>query len=183
MKKSTLSNIKMSLIVAVSVLVIGTVFTISVSNEAVSLEEQVNASYYDVKVQEKRRVDLIYNLVDTVKQYDLHEATTLKELVEARTSNGSNIDEVTTAIQVTAESYPELKSSENYKQLMSELSITENMIAQYRSNYNLQVKKYNRFTKRFPTSLVLSITNYEVSDMNYIDFDAPSDSPQNLFEE
>lgn len=154
-----------------------------VQNKAIGLEEQIKVADSDIKVQEKRRVDLIYNLVDTVKQYDKHEANTLKDVVEARTSASSDIGEITTMINATAESYPELKSNENYKELMNELSITENMIAQYRSNYNAQIKEYNRYVKRFPNKQFLNILGYEYIEYDYLDYNAPVDAPQNLFEE
>lgn len=99
----------------------------------------MNTADSDIKVQEKRRVDLVYNLVDCVKQYDKHEADTLTAIVEGRGSTG-DIENVTTAIAAVSEAYPELKSNENYKELMNELSITENLIAEYRSNYNKQIK-------------------------------------------
>ena len=152
-------------------------------NKAIGLEEQIKIASSDVKVQEKRRVDLIYNLVDTVKNYDKHEAETLKGIVDARTQGKSDIENVTTMINAAAEAYPELKSNENYKQLMNELSITENLIAEYRSNYNKQVKEYNRYIRKFPTKQFLSLLGYEVVDYDYLDFNAPVDAPQNLFGE
>ncbi len=154
-----------------------------VQNKAIGLEEQIKVADSDIKVQEKRRVDLIYNLVDTVKQYDKHEAETLKGIVEARSQGNGDIENVTTMINAAAEAYPELKSNENYKQLMNELSITENMIAQYRSNYNKQIKEYNRYVKRFPNKQFLSLLGYEYVDYYYLDYNAPVDSPQNLFGE
>lgn len=98
-------------------------------NKAFALEEQVNAADSDIKVQEKRRVDLVYNLADCVKQYDKHEAETLTAIVEGR-EKVTSIENVTTAIAAVTEAYPELKSNENYKELMNELSITENLIAE-----------------------------------------------------
>ena len=154
-----------------------------VQNKAIGLEEQIKVADSDIKVQEKRRVDLINNLVDTVKQYDKHEAETLKGIVEARSEGNGDIENVTTIVNAAAESYPELKSNENYKQLMNELSITENMIAQYRSNYNKQIKEYNRYVKRFPNKQFLSLLGYEDIEYDYLDYDAPVDAPQNLFEE
>lgn len=154
-----------------------------VQNKAIGLEEQIKVADSDIKVQEKRRVDLVYNLVDTVKQYDKHEAETLKDIVEARSQGNGNIENVTTMINAAAEAYPELKSNENYKQLMNELSITENMISQYRSNYNKQIKEYNRYVKRFPNKQFLSLLGYEYIEYDYLDYNAPVDAPQNLFEE
>lgn len=154
----------------------------SSQNKAIALEEQVNTASSDIKVQEKRRVDLVYNLADCVKQYDKHEADTLTAIVEGRGSTG-DIENVTTAITAVSEAYPELKSNENYKQLMTELSMTENLIAEYRSNYNKQIKEYNRYVRKFPTRMFLDILGYETQDYTYLDYDAPADAPQNLFGE
>lgn len=154
----------------------------SSQNKAIALEESVNTANSDIKVQEKRRVDLVYNLVDCVKQYDKHEAETLKTIVDGRNSK-NDIENVTTAISAVAESYPELKSNENYKTLMNELSITENLLAEYRSNYNKRVKSYKRYVRKFPTKLFLNTLGYEMQEYEYLDYSAPSDAPQNLFEE
>lgn len=136
----------------------------------------------DIKVQEKRRVDLIYNLADCVKQYDKHEAETLTAIVEGRGSAG-NIENATTAIAAVSEAYPELKADENYRELMNELAMTENLIAEYRSNYNKQVKVYNRYVKKFPTRIFLNMLGYERQNYQYLDYEAPVDAPQNLFGE
>ena len=149
----------------------------SSQNKAFALEEQVHTAQSDINVQEKRRVDLIYNLVDCVKQYDKHEAETLAAIVAGRSN-----DNMSTVIAAVSEAYPELKSNENYKQLMTELSMTENLIAEYRSNYNKQIKEYNRYVRKFPTRIFLNWLGYEVQEYTYLEYDAPSDAPQNLFE-
>lgn len=179
------SKIKLALIGVVGVLavILMCVFGVQGSqNKAISMEEQVNTAQSDIKVQEKRRVDLVYNLVDTVKQYDKHEADTLTAIVEGRGSTG-DIENVTTAITAVSEAYPELKSNENYKQLMNELSMTENLIAEYRSNYNKQVKEYKRYVRKFPTNVFLNMLGYEYQGYSYLDYNAPSDAPQNLFKD
>lgn len=153
----------------------------SSQNKAIALEEQVNTAQSDIKVQEKRRVDLVYNLADCVKQYDKHEADTLTAIAEGRGSTG-DIENVATAITAVSEAYPELKSNENYKQLMNELAMTENLIAEYRSNYNKQIKEYNRYVRKFPTRMFLDMLGYEVMDYQYLDYNAPVDAPQNLFD-
>lgn len=151
-------------------------------NKAIGLEEAIETSMSDIKVQEKRRINLLPNLVDCVKQYDKHEAETLQAIVDGRGSAG-DIENVTTAITAVAEAYPELKSNENYKQLMTELATTENMIAQYRESYNKQVGTYNRYVKGFPARQFLSWTGYEVLDYQRLDYQAPVDAPTNLFGE
>lgn len=181
-----MKNWKVIVISVVGVLAIILLFvfaTQGVQNKAISLEEQINTADSDIKVQEKRRVDLVYNLVDCVKEYDKHEYNTLMDVVDARGSSDSDIETVTTALSATAEAYPELKSSQNYKELMNELSMTENMIAEYRSNYNKQVKEYNRYVRKFPNKQFLSMLGYDIGDFSYLDYNAPVDAPQNLFDE
>lgn len=179
-------NLKLGLIAVVGVIaiILLIVFGINgVQNKAIGLEEQILTADSDIKIQEKRRVDLIYNLVDVVKQYDKHEYNTLKDVVDARSKDDTTISEVTTMINATAEAYPELKSNDNYKELMNELSITENMIAEHRSNYNKQIKSYNRYVRKFPNKQYLSMLGYEVITYTYLDFNAPVDAPTNLFGE
>lgn len=176
---------KVALIVIVgiiAVIMMGVFVVQGAQNKAFAMEEQVNTALSDIKVQEKRRVDLVYNLADCVMQYDKHEAETLKAVVEGRGGSG-DIENVTTAITAVSEAYPELKSNENYKELMNELSMTENLIAEYRSNYNKQVKEYNRHVRKFPTRLFLDILGYEAPEFDYLDYNAPVDAPQNLFGE
>lgn len=178
------SNWKVTLMIIAGVIaiILLVIFAVQgVQNNAIMLEEQIKVADSDIKVQEKRRVDLIYNLVDVVKEYDKHEYNTLKDVVDARSSGGGDISEVTTLISATAEAYPELKSNDNYKQLMNELSITENMIAQYRENYNKQIKEYNRYVRKFPSKQFLGLLGYEIVDYTYLDYNAPVDAPQNLF--
>lgn len=179
------TNWKVPVIIGVGVLavILMIVFGVQSSqNKAIALEEQVNTASSDIKVQEKRRVDLVYNLADCVKQYDKHEADTLKAVADGRGSTG-DIENVTTAVIAVAEAYPELKSNENYKTLMNELSMTENMIAEYRSNYNKQIKEYRRYVRKFPTRQFLGLLGYEVQEYEYLDYNAPVDALQSLFKE
>ena len=179
------TNWKLGLIVGAGVLaivVVGVLLVQGAQNRAFSLEEQVYTAESDIKIQEKRRVDLFHNLTDCVKEYDKYEAETLKVIVDGRGSAG-NVENVTTKITAISEAYPELKSNENYKELMNELSITENLIAEYRSNYNKQIKEYNRYIRKFPTRLFLDMLGYETLEYTYVDYNAPVDAPQDLFGE
>lgn len=178
-------NWKLPLIIGAGVIAVVLLIVFGVQssqNKAIALEEQVNTASSDIKVQEKRRVDLVYNLADCVTQYDKHEADTLTAIVEERGSTG-DIENVTTAITAVSEAYPELKSNENYKQLMTELSMTENLIAEYRNNYNKQIKEYNRYVRKFPTRMFLDILGYETQEYTHLDYEAPITAPQNLFGE
>lgn len=87
------------------------------------------------------------------------------------------------ALEEQVNTAQQLKSNENYKELMNELSITENLIAEYRSNYNKQIKEYNRYVKKFPTRIFLNMLGYERQNYPYLDYEAPVDAPQNLFRE
>lgn len=179
------TNWKISIIISIGILAIILMlifFVQSLQNKAIVLEEQVNTASSDIKVQEKRRVDLVYNLVDCVKQYDKHEADTLIAVVDGRGAT-NDIENVSKVITAVAEAYPDLKSNKNYKTLMKELSMTENMIAEYRSNYNKQIKLYKRYVRKFPTRQFLNLLGYEVQEYKYLDYDAPVDAPQNLFKE
>lgn len=180
-----MKNFKLAIIStvsAISISILSIFFVQSFQNNAINLEEQVSTAQSDIQVQEKRRVDLLYNLADCVSEYDEHEASTLKDIVEGRSSSTS-IENTQTVISAVSEAYPELKSNENYKELMNELSITENLIAEYRSNFNLQVKEYNRYVRTFPANFFLSILGYETKNYTYLEYDAPEDAPQNLFKD
>ena len=152
-------------------------------NGAINLEEQLITANSNIYVQEKRRTDLIPNLVDCVKAYDKHEYEVLMNVVQARgANNDKTVDEVQTMIAAVAEAYPELKSNTNYKELMNELSITENLIANYRNNYNYQVRDYKVYVRKFPNNFLLPITGYEEVEYGYLNLNAPVSAPTNLFD-
>lgn len=154
----------------------------SSKNKAISLEESVDEAKFDIKGQEKRRVDLVYNLADCVKRYDSYESNTITNIAESM-SKGNDLENVNTALASITYSYPKLKSDENYKQLMYELSNTENLIAQYRENYNKSITIYNRYIKKFPTKIFLEWTGYEPQEYQRLDYQAPETAPQDLFGE
>lgn len=169
-------------IAAMFVVMIFSMF-VSTNNKAINLEEQIHSATASIEVQEKRRVDLIYNLVDTVEQYAKYESSTLKEVVEARQqANTGNIEDAKMVLNAVAEQYPDLKANDNYKQLMTELALTENMIAEHRNNYNQQIRTYNKFVRKFPASLILGMMGYERVNFTYTEYNAPVDAPQNLFD-
>lgn len=185
MNKKTSSSWKSALIITgiVAVIAIAVVVWVqSAQNRAIGLEESVYTAESDIKVQEKARVDKVYNLADCVKQYDKHESNALSQLADSM-SKGNQIEDVNTALAAVTYAYPELKSNENYKQLMQELTVIENQLSQYRENYNSGVKKYNSFVKRFPTRIFLSWTGYEVQNFERLDYQAPVSAPTKLFED
>lgn len=153
----------------------------SSQNKAIALEQAVETAESDIHVQEKRRFDLLPNLVDAIKQYDKHEAEVLQAVVDGRGGAAGSFENVSTAIAAVAEAYPELKSNENYKRYMTELATTENLIAQYRVNYNKQVGNYKRYVGSFPTRIFLNWLGYETAEYEKVDYGAPADAPMNLF--
>ena len=154
-----------------------------VQNKAISLEEQISTAQSEIKVQEKRRADLIPTLVDCVQAYDEHEYQTLMDVINARgSSSDESVQEIQMMIQAVAEAYPDLKSSENYKELMNELATTENLIANYRSNFNTWVKNYNQYVRKFPNKQILGMLGYQLMDYTYLDYNVSSDAPTNLFD-
>ena len=111
--------------------------------------------------------------------------TTLRTL-EDRLTYLRNIEkrkqEVKDLIAVLQKQYPDLKSNENYKQLMTELATTENLIASTRSNYNTWVSKYNSYVKKFPNRGILDMLGYEVQPFEKLNYDVSSDAPTDLFD-
>lgn len=170
------------LAVIAAIAILGTFAMNSVPNKAIAFEEQIKTAQSDITVQEKRRADLIPNLADCVKEYDKHEYETLMAVIEARgTNTDKSVNEIQTMISAVAEAYPELKSNSNYKELMNELSVTENLIAKYRSSYNKEVKSYNQYIKQFPHKQILGLFGYEPIDYDYLTYDVSEDAPTNLF--
>lgn len=183
-----MKNWKLPLIIGTSIfaIILFCVFGVqSAQNTAFSMEEQVMSAHSDITVQEKRRAELIPNLVDCVKQYDKHEYETLMGVIQARGTNSDTVaEEIKTMVSAVTEAYPELQSNENYKTLMNELSITENLIANYRENYNKQVEDYRRYIRKFPTRFFLDILGYEAQNYKRLDYgDTYSEAPKNLFGE
>ena len=158
-------------------------FGISVNNNLVSSEEQVNAAWAQVENQYQRRADLIPNLVNTVRGAADFESETLTEVIEARSRATSvNIDAndlnnpqafqqfqeaqnqlsgALSRLLVTVERYPELKANQNFRDLQAQLEGTENRIATERMRFNEAAQTYNTKIRKFPTSLFASILDFE----------------------
>lgn len=169
-------------IIASAVILVGG-YTVMQMNRAITLEEMIVSSLSDIDVQLQRRSDLIPNLVDCVKAYDAHEYETLMAIASGRgVMSDDTCNEIRTSIHAVAEAYPELKSSENYRELMNELSTTENLIASYRSNYNKWVRTYRQHVREFPNSVILGLLGYDTIDYVYMENTSSSEVPSNLFD-
>jgi LemA protein len=142
-------------------------------NNFVELEENVDQSYAQIENQLQRRLDLIPNLVNTVKGYASHEKEVIASISDARArlAGADTVEEEATAnaeltgalsrLLVVVENYPNLKADQQFTQLMDELSGTENRISVARKDYNDQVALYNKKIKRFPGSLIAGMTGFE----------------------
>ncbi|MBQ7672111.1 MAG: LemA family protein [Paludibacteraceae bacterium] len=157
-------------------------FTSCNYNDLVEEQEEVNQAWSEVENQYQRRMDLIPNLVNTVKGYAAHEENTLTEVITAR-SNASSItiqaddlneenfarfqaaqDELSRGLgrlMAVAESYPDLKANQNFRELQAQLEGTENRIAVARRNYNEEAADYNAEIRKFPTLIYAGWFGFE----------------------
>jgi len=168
------------------------IWFVAVFNGIVGLKNRTKEAWSDIDVQLKRRHDLIPNLIETVKGYAKHEASVFEKVTEARTNaiNAKGAQEAGKAENVltdalksvfaVAESYPDLKASENFKQLQSELTDTEDKIEAARRFYNGNVRDFNTKIETFPNSLVASMTGSKAFDLFQIQ-EAEKENPEVKF--
>ncbi len=179
-----MKNIKLYVILAVIALVV-IVFVSGIKstyNTIIQYDEQVNLSWSQVVTDYQRRMDLIPNLVNTVKGYAEFEQETLMGVIEARSKatkvelNVDKLDEASlrqieqsqqalssalSRLLVTVERYPDLKANTNFRDLQAQLEGTENRIANARRKFNESTQTYNSFIRMFPKNLYASIFGFE----------------------
>ena len=164
---------------------VGVCMVYSSKNAAISLEESVNAAKSGIDVQLVNRFNKLTELAECVKKYDEHEYKTLLEVITARGKNMSANDakRCIAAVNAVAEQYPDLKAQTNYGQLMTEISLMENHLAQSKRAYNEFVRDYNRHVRKFPTGMFLGWTGYEVVKYDYYEADesVKDSAPLKLF--
>ncbi len=160
------------LIAVAVVLVIG----VLIYNRLVQARNRVDNSWAQMEVQLKRRYDLIPNLVETVKGYAAHEQQTFERVTQARSAAQSAsgpaeqaqaegiLTQALRQLFAVAEAYPELRASENFQGLQTELAETENKIAVSRQIYNDTVLTYNNTVQQVPTNLVASMTGFKTRE-------------------
>lgn len=161
------------IVIIVVIIAIFAVILIPSYNGFVDGEENVNNAYAQVENQLQRRMDLIPNLVNTVKGFASHEEEVLGNIAAARSRlAGANTpeeqavanDELTGALSrllVVVENYPDLKADASFRQLMDELAGTENRLTVARQDYNNIVSDYNKKVKRMPGSIIASIFSFD----------------------
>ncbi|WP_066391440.1 LemA family protein [Neobacillus mesonae] len=163
----------LSIIVVVAIIVVFGLMLMSSYNNFVNLEENVGQSYAQIENQLQRRLDLIPNLVSTVKGYAAHEKEVIASISDARSrlagaktpqeeaTANADLSSALSRLLVVVENYPNLKADKQFTQLMDELAGTENRIAVARKDYNDQVAEYNKKIKRFPGSLIAGMTGFK----------------------
>ncbi|MFA7131901.1 MAG: LemA family protein [Bacteroidales bacterium] len=177
MKKNTIS---LAVILAIALIII--IWLVSAYNGLVKKDEACSQQWSKVESQYQRRLDLIPNLVNTVKGYASHEKETLLEVVQARNvASDSKVDPNNltqesldkyqasqTALKssldrlmVVVERYPDLKANQNFLELQSQLEGTENRIAVERQKFADVVNAFNSKIRRFPTNIIAGMFSFE----------------------
>jgi LemA protein len=164
------------LIVVALALVLGGCEFVGERNKLAAGKEAINAQFSQVDADLQRRSDLIPNLVQTVKGYAKEETTVFTNIANARAAlmgaktpqekidANNQLDGALSRLLVVVENYPNLKASENFRQLQYELEGTENRILQSRRRYNEAVQKYNTDLSLFPGNVVASISGFQRED-------------------
>src|SRR5437773_8776897 len=171
-------------LVAVVIFVVGVLaWAVSVNNQLVVAEQNVNEKWAQVQNVYQRRADLVPNLVETVKGFAAQERTVLEEVTKARASATAiqlspqalsdpkaverwqaaqnQLGGALSRLLVTVERYPDLKSNANFLALQTQLEGTENRITVERRRFNEAVRAYNTRLRLFPGSVVASLGGYQ----------------------
>ncbi len=171
----------MVLYIILGIVVILILLVIGNYNKLVVLRNRVKDQWSQIDVQLKRRVDLIPNLVQTVKGYAKHEKETFDSVIKARNSFNSATTpteemnangELTQALGrlfALAESYPDLKANENFVNLQNQLKEVEEKIAYARQFYNDTVLSLNNKVEMFPSSIIANMFNFKKEKFFEID--------------
>lgn len=149
------------------------VYLISAYNGLIRRRNQIENAWSQIDVQLKRRLDLIPNLVETVKGYAAHEKETLDAVIRARNASvaastpgeqakAENMLEGTLSrLFALSEAYPDLKANQNFLALQEELTATEGRVAYSRQFYNDSVLEYNNKLQQFPTMYFAKMLKFE----------------------
>lgn len=170
------------------ILLLLVIYALSTYNSLVGLNNKVKEAFSTMDVYLKKRWDLIPNIVETVKGYAKHESDTLAKVVELRNSaydNMSDNEKIKTnealssginKIMALAESYPDLKASDNFKDLSKQLTLVEDDIANSRKYYNGVVRIYNNKIEMFPSNIFAKMFSFKSKEM----FEAAASERENV---
>jgi LemA protein len=178
----------MILVVIAAVVVLVLLFVWGAYNGLVKTNVRVDEAWSDITVQLKRRMDLIPNLVESVKGYAKHEAQTLEKVVAQRANaiGGSVAETAETENQLSgalkslfavAESYPDLKANQNFLQLQDELVDTEDKIQASRRFYNGAVRDLNTKVQVFPTNVFANMLGFKKREFFEVEDQAAVEKP------
>lgn len=174
--------------IVIAIIVIILIYVFILYNSFIKLNNKVKEAFSTMDVYLKKRWDLIPNLVETVKGYTKHESDTLESVINLRNSayekmgeedkikTNENLSKGISKIMALAESYPDLKASENFKDLSQQLAKVEEDIAQSRKYYNAVVRDYNNKVEMFPSNILASLFGYKTKTM----FEANANERENV---
>jgi LemA protein len=158
-------------------LVVLVFFAIGLYNRLVKLRNNRENAFADIDVQLKQRLDLIPQLVESVKAYMKHESSVLTDITNARVQamKATGINEKIAAetqltsalqgLQVAVEAYPDLKASQNFMQLQEEIADIENKLAASRRFFNSATKELNNAVETFPSKLLAGMFGFKKEPM------------------
>ena len=134
-----------------------------VYNNMVTQDEGVKTAWSQVENQYQRRMDLIPNLVNTVKGYAAHEKETLEGVVNARAeATKTTIDpSALSRLMLVLERYPDLKANQNFMELQAQLEGTENRISVERKRFNEVAQSYNTYIRQFPNNILSGMFGFQ----------------------
>lgn len=171
----------MGMWIFLGIVVLVVIAGIAIYNGLVRSKIRVDEAWSDITVQLKRRLDLIPNLIETVKGYASHEKEVFQKVTEARTSvmNASGPAETAKAdnmfegalksLFAVAEAYPDLKANQNFQQLQTELVDTEDKIQAARRFYNGAVRDLNTKIKVFPNNIFAGMLGFKEREFFDVD--------------
>jgi LemA protein len=166
----------MPVYIALGVVALILIIFIAIYNGLVSKRNTVKEAFSGIDVQLKLRRELVPNLVETVKGYAAHERGTLDAVIAARNAASaaqgpaaigaaeSALSGALGRVFALAEAYPDLKASQNFVQLQTELASIEDKVAASRRFYNSSVGDYNTAIQQFPASVMAGMGGFTASE-------------------
>jgi LemA protein len=167
--------------IILAIIVVIILFVIGSFNGLITLRNRVDEAWSDITVQLKRRLDLIPNLVESVKGYAAHESGVFEAVTEARanalSANGvketaateNQFEGALKSLFAVAEAYPDLKANQNFLELQQELVDTEDKIQGSRRFYNGGVRDLNTKIQSFPGNIIAGMFSFKSREFFELD--------------